>query len=322
MSNRDHHPAPAEPAPSRAAGRLLTVAAIQSELRFWPREEDFQGQMAADISRAMRAEPDLIVLPEDVGTGLAALGAPLTLRAHSLRGAVAAVAARHVLRLPYWLLRARGSLVRAAFLAAAPRVREAYTQTFSALAREHRVHIVAGSVLLPCESGGEDGVCNSTFLFDDRGAIAGRTDKVDLIPLEDSDGLHLTPGRRSAVHVWRTGIGVIGALICLDSWDRDLASALADEGAQMLVVPSANPEPFTPEVLADRKRGLYARVAELGLPGVEAYAVGNLAGLQFEGRSWILEPDAAEADGVRVVAEAESATEPAVICATVKLPRR
>ncbi|MEA3400840.1 MAG: nitrilase-related carbon-nitrogen hydrolase [Armatimonadota bacterium] len=312
-----------ETAPSsRAAERALTVAAVQSRLQLWPRAEDFQRQMAADISRAMQADPDLIVLPEDVGTGLAALGAPLATRARSLRGAIAAVAVRHALGLPYWLVRARGSLTPAVLLAAARRVREAYVQTFSALAREHRVHIAAGSVLLPCESGGEDSVCNSAFLFDDQGRIAGRTDKVNLIPLEERGGLHLTPAHHSQVRVWRTEIGTLGALICLDAWDRELARALADQGAQMLVVPSANAEAFAADVLTQRKQGLYARVAELAVPGVQAYAVGSLAGLGFEGRSWILEPDSTEADGVRVVAEADTATDPAVVCATVKLPRR
>ncbi len=61
---------------------------------------------------------------------------------------------------------------------------------------------------------------------------------------------------------------------------------------------------------------------ELGVPGVEAFAVGDLAGLSFEGRSWILTPDPDAPDGVRIPARANSATAPQVIAATVGLPAR
>lgn len=313
-----HHGTPA----GHACARVLTVAAVQAELRFYTREQDFRERMAAYVAEAMAHQPDLVVFPEDLGTGLVALNAPLAARMHSLRGTMVAVA----LHDPWAVARAAWSralsLPRALLLAAARRVRATYVSTFSELARAHQVHICAGSVLLPHEGPRQDAVYNTTFLFGPDGAVLGSTDKVNLIPAEGARGLGLVPGRREQVAVWHTAIGSLGVLICLDAWDRGLASALVEGGARLLVVPSANPKPWTPAEEAERREGLYARVRELGVPGVEAFAVGELAGVHFEGRSWVLAPDAGQPDGVRTLARADSATAPRVIAATVELPAR
>lgn len=313
-----HHGTPA----GHACARVLTVAAVQAELRFYTREQDFRERMAAYVTEAMAHQPDLVVFPEDLGTGLVALNAPLAARMHSLRGTMVAVALHDPWAVARALFTRSLSLPRALLLAAARRVRATYVSTFSELARAHQVHICAGSVLLPHEGPRQDAVYNTCFLFGPDGAIVGSIDKVSLIPLEGPKGLDVAPGRREDVTVWRTPIGNLGALICLDAWDRELAAALVEAGAQLLVVPSANPARWTPAEEAARREGLYARVRELGVPGVEAFAVGALAGIGFEGRSWVLAPDPAQADGVRIIARADSATAPGVIAATVELPAR
>lgn len=307
---------------SRSGRRRITVAAVQAEMRFYPREADFREQMAACVREAMKHEPDLLVFPEDIATGLVAINAPLLSRARSLRSAMLTVA----LYDPWVAVRAAFSrtlsLSRALLLAAAPRVRNAFVATFSELARSHQVHICAGSVLLPHEDTPRAAVYNTCFLFGPDGSVLGTTDKVNLIPLEGPAGFDLTPGRRENISVWRTAIGNLGALVCLDAWDVELAARLVEEGAQLLIVPAANPVPWTPEEEAARRQGLYARVRELGVPGVEAFGVGRLAGLDFEGRSWILTPDPDEPDGVRVVARTPDATTAGVVVGAVELPAR
>ncbi len=304
------------------ATRELTVAAVQAPLRFYTREAQFRKEMARWIEQAMRHDPDLIVLPEDVAVGLVALGAPLTAHSRTLMQAIAAVALRHPGAAMRAMVSRSVSIPRALLLAVADHVRAVYTGTFAELARAYSVYIAAGTVLLPHPGQEDDAVYNTFFLFGPDGAIAGSADKVNLIPLEAEAGLDLTPGNRDDLPVWSTPFATVGPLICYDAWDVELATALVEQGAELLLVPSANPEIWTRDVLAERKEGLFARVHELAVAGVEPFAVGNLAGLPFQGRSWILVPDASAPDGVRIVAHVDSPTRPQVIAATIELPAR
>ena len=265
------------------------------------------------------SSPDLIVFPEDVGTGLVTLGVPDADRLTSLPAVIAALFARDAERVGE-MIAAGVSPARALLLARAERMRAVYVGVFAQLAQTHQVHIVASSILLPHEGARDGAVHNTSLLFAPDGGVLGTVDKVNLIPLEAADGLDAVPGDPRRVRPWPTTIGCLGPLICLDAWDARLAASLVEQGAQMLIVPSANPEPWTPEELAARKQGMFARVRELGVPGVEAFAVGSLAGVRFEGRSWILAPDPAMPEGVRILAQADSPTRPQVIAATVELP--
>jgi len=300
----------------------VTVAAVQTPLRLYSDEAQFRAQMAGAVAEAMRHAPDLIVFPEDVGTGLISLGIPGAERLAGIPELAAALALRGGQRVAMQMAAGPLSTTRILLLAGADRMRAAYTGVFSELARAHSVHIVAGSILLPHEGARDGAVHNTSFLFAPDGRVLGQVDKVSLIPLEAADGLDVVPGDPRQVRPWVTAAGTFGPLICLDAWDAQLAASLVDQGAQMLIVPSANPEPWTPEELAERKRGMFARVRELGVPGVEAFAVGSLAGVAFEGRSWILAPNAAALEGVRILAQADSPTEAQVIAATVELPAR
>lgn len=299
----------------------ITVAAVQASIRFFSRPDRFREEMATHVRDAMRCSPDLIVLPEDVGTGLVALGTDYARSASSIGQAIVAVAIRNLGGAVPRLLHPSFSVPRALLLTMAERMREVYEGAFSDLAAQHRVFIAAGSVLLPHPAADDGHVYNTFYLFGPDGRVLHTADKVNLIDLENEEGLDLSPGERQALTVWPTQIGAFAPLICYDAWDADLAARLVADGAQMLLVPSANPEPWTPQVLAERREGMYARVRELGVPGVEPFAVGSLAGLDFEGRSWILAPDPDEPAGVRTLARAETATEPEIICATVELPR-
>ncbi len=303
----------------KTAVNSITVAAVQSRIRFFAREDDFHRQMAMYVDCAMKHEPDLILFPEDVGTGLLALGTPSAARASSLQMAMLAIGLRNIHRvLPLWFRRI--STPRALLMAMSERMREVYVGAFSELAAKHQVFIAAGSTLLPHEGDNSGRVCNTFYLFGPDGAVLDTTDKINLIDIEAAQGLDLTPGAAEDLSVWRTPIGTFGPMICLDAWNTNLAGRLVAEGAQMLLVPSANPVPWSNDEAAARREGMYARVREFGVPGVEAFAVGQLAGMVFEGQSWIVTPDPSEPDGVRILAQAQSPTETEVISATVELP--
>lgn len=310
----DHGPQTATP-----PARSLALAAIQTELRFYASGAQFRDHLAPLVRRAAAHAVDLIVLPEDVGTGLLTLGVaePRPTFA-SMAQAMAAV--RDTPDQRARALIAEGvPAITALMLAQAPAVREVYVGTFSALARETGRHIAAGTVLLPHGGGRPHAVYNTAFLFGPGGEIVATADKVNLIPLE-SEGLLLTPGAREALVPWHTPLGALGPVICADAWDAELVAGLVEQGAELLLCPSANPEPWTEAMRQDRLQGLHARVAELAVPGVECFGVGAIAELGFEGRSWIIAPDGR--GGVDVLAQAPDAVGESIVTATVALPAR
>ncbi len=299
----------------------VTLAAIQAQLRFFLQPRQFREQMARDAERAMACGPDIILFPEDIGTGLVGLGTPGLARTPSLRLAMIMAALRNATAVMPLLRQPASSLPWALVTALAKRMRDVYIGTFSEVAARHEVHIAAGSILLPRENNDSGCIYNSSYLFGPDGGVLGRADKVNLIELEGQGGLDLAPAAADDLHPWRTPVGTFAPIICFDAWDRDLVGRLVAEGAQMLLVASANPKPWTAAEAADRASGMYARVAELRVPGAEAFGVGHLGGLPFEGRSWIVAPDPETPGGACVLAQARSATGSEIICATVELPQ-
>lgn len=297
----------------------LTVAAVQTELRLYTTADRFGEHIAELVEQAAAQEPDLILLPEDVGIGLLALGAPEQVMSatsmNEVMRAVMAVKGREVMQIA-----SRGvPLPRALMLVQAPAMRAAWVGTFSALAVQTGVHIAAGTIPLPHEGDSSDELYNTFFLFGPDGEVIGTADKVNLIELEREQGLNLTAGRHDDLANWVTPIGTFAPIICADAWDADLVAALVEEGAQLLLCPSANPERWTEAVRLDRLDGLQARVEGLGVPGVECFGVGELGGMPFEGVTQILTPPADEDQDVTVAAAAEAHTGEAIVVATVTL---
>ena len=172
----------------------IRIAAVQSGLRFFSNEKQFRRQIALDCERAMAHAPDLIVFPEDVGTGLAALGTGFACRAGSLQQAMIAIALRNLRAILPVLIRRQHSLPRALLLAMAERMREVYISTFSELAAEHHVHMAAGTTLLPHVNEDSGRVYNTFFLFGPSGSVIATADKVNLIDLEADKGLDICAG--------------------------------------------------------------------------------------------------------------------------------
>ncbi len=295
--------------------RMIQLVAIQ--MRWSPRDgrspEAFASRMGELLARATAlldpGAPALVVLPEDVGL-LAALATlpPALLERPSIADAMAFAPRRRFLPALYYRLRFRVRWARALLLAIQPRLATLYQETFSALARRHRVYLVAGSAPL-AEIPGRIGapsrgsrprgpaVYNTAGLFGPDGALIGFQRKVALIDLEGPQGLDLTPGPLEGIQVFPTEVGRVGIAICLDAFapESPVRERLAGLGAEILVQPSANPGPWTPEQQADWLRGAWAAtVAE----GLFAYAVnpmmtGALFDLAFYGQSALFARDPA-----------------------------
>jgi NAD+ synthase len=81
----------------------------------------------------------------------------------------------------------------------------------------------------------------------------------------------------------------LGVMVCEDMWTEDVAEALAESGAEILLVP--NGSPFEESKQERRLQLAVARVTETGLPLVYVNQVGGQDELVFDGGSFALDAD-------------------------------
>ncbi len=182
------------------------------------------------------------------------------------------------------------------------------SRTLAALAKKHRIHILAGSILerhsaaIPKRrrAGGhrgpplqrEDRCSNTSLLFSPGGRIVGRYRKMHLFTVKLPDGVifdevdYTHPGERPAVA--RTPFGRVGMTICYDARFPELYRALMLKGAELVTVPSAFTS-FTGrahwEVLL-RSRAIENQVFILAPNQVGRSATG----VEFYGHSLVVDP--------------------------------
>ena len=289
-----------------AQGRL-TLALAQSALRWYRDAGEFHSHMESFVRRAAEGGADIVAFPEDVGLPLAVVEdlSAIAQTASLAEAAEQLVALRHTELAP---LMARYSIgpLRAYLLWRGEWMREVYQSTFSALAREHGITVVAGSIPLP-EAGADDGcVYNTAHVYGPHGQLLGRQRKVHLIDLEAEQGLDLCTAPPEEYRVVRTEKCVLGVAICLDCFDAELVAALVRQGMELLIDVKANPKEFTPEEQADNRRSAWSRCQERPIYAAQVFAVGNLLGLPFRGRSAVYCNARLTPDGSGVLAQAQS----------------
>jgi agmatine deiminase len=105
-------------------------------------------------------------------------------------------------------------------------------QSFSKLAKEKKVVIVAGSIF-------EDGKYNTSMVFDTDGSLAGYYRKSH-IPNDPGfyEKSYFTPGD-TGFKVFTTSKLKFSVLICFDQWFPEAARVAALNGAELLVYPTA-----------------------------------------------------------------------------------
>lgn len=171
-----------------------------------------------------------------------------------------------------------GVQVADVFRSAAPAAYRVYTHTFSSLARRLQCYIMAGSIILADKHGK---LTNCAHLFGPAGLI-GRQAKLHLFT--DEEGW-LTPG--DALSTFTLPCGRVAMPVCMDHtyWETARLAYLA--GAEILLDPAAGGAGDNPWYAA---RGVRMRVQESPCYGLHIYAVNDLFGLHWRGRSSVYAP--------------------------------
>lgn len=115
----------------------------------------------------------------------------------------------------------------------------------SALARENRIWLVGGSIpVRPARDDGDPRVFSTCLVYRPDGEIAARYDKLHLfdVDLNDAQGRYRESERfrfGDSIVTVDTPFGRIGLAVCYDLRFPELFRALAERGAEIIVLPSA-----------------------------------------------------------------------------------
>jgi predicted amidohydrolase len=116
---------------------------------------------------------------------------------------------------------------------AAERIPGPFCGMLAAAARQYRCYVASG--LLEQEG---DHVFNAALLFDREGRLVGKQRKIH--PYWPEEPLGVSPGE--TFEVFPTDFGVVGCMICYDSWWPESARLLALKGAELILFPNAGYE--------------------------------------------------------------------------------
>lgn len=157
--------------------------------------------------------------------------------------------------------------------------------------RRHQVWIVAGTIPLRCEV--EDKMASACMLFDDRGEIQARYDKIHLFDVTlvasgESYNESATVRSGHTPVVADSPFGRIGLTVCYDLRFPELFRALLDQGAEIVTLPAA----FTALTGKAHWESLLRARAIENLVYLVASAQGgyHLNGRETHGHSTILDP--------------------------------
>ncbi|GBC93070.1 hypothetical protein HRbin15_01556 [bacterium HR15] len=292
----------------------MAFAAIQMAYKLddYSSREAFRKRIMSLTGEARQRVPQkplLVAFPEDVGLGLL-----FTQDFERVRTSKTMVEAGTRLMEKYRINpfsdRERGKLsdafpqaVRKLLVQLSPFVERVYHATFAEAARVHRCWLVAGSA--PIAVG--DCVFNTCYVYNPSGERILIQRKVNLVPLEQEEGLNLCPAETDHLTLFDTPAGKTGVLICYDAFFSALVDTLVKKGAQVLVQPSFNPLPWTKEQRESWEGGLLAAAQRHPhLIGVNPMGVGQLFDVVAEGVSSIVAHKERTPDGTGYLARAKS----------------
>ncbi|KAI2688787.1 carbon-nitrogen hydrolase family protein [Pseudomonas sp. TNT3] len=230
-------------------GNLL---GIQPELfpTDYQSSERLHRKLAAYLQKAQEQgllnEKTIVVLPEHIGTWLMVSGEKDELyQANTLKDAMNWLAVSNPLKFARALIAAKGEnrVDDAHLRMKAKGMAKDYQALFGGLAKEFRVTLVAGSIVLPEPSVidgtlkiGRGALFNSSVVFDRDGLPIGQPQR-QMHPVFDQIDVIAANGEHD-LNVVDTPAGRLGVLIGSDSWYPDNYRKLDSQGAQLIAVPA------------------------------------------------------------------------------------
>lgn len=179
----------------------VRIAAAQYPIEFLAGWDAFEEKLSLWVAAAVRGQAELLVFPEYGSMELASLFGPEVYS--SLTGQLEALQTLH----------------------------EAYVELYAALARQWKVHILAGSFPV-LDSDGR--YRNRAYLFGPEGLL-GHQDKLIMTRFE-RELWGVDPGR--SLHLFDTPLGRIGITICYDVEFPMTARRMVEAGAELILAPS------------------------------------------------------------------------------------
>lgn len=291
------------------------IACVQMKLNpeDYRTEQSFAAKILGIMER-IRGEagegPLLVAFPEHIGTFCILANAPDRIWSkRTFAEAARALLLHHGAAVLHQLVVHRVSPVRALFLARSQEVERIYLSPFIQAARQYEAWIVAGSAAL--RWGQTSRVYNTAPVITPTGQVIYRQHKVNLVEMEQKQGLDLESAPLNYVSAVRSPFGALGVAVCLDAFHGEVRGRLQGLGAKILIQPSANPRAWDNWQQEDWRRSAYAAVAEnkeFEL-AINPMLVGKLWDVEFAGQSSIIDQNG-------YVAQAQSSSEEEILLRT------
>ncbi len=281
-------------------GRRLRVAALQVEIELFKDPLDYAVEAHRRTAEAAAAGVHLVAFPEDNNL-------PLLGMLPGVEEMGEAVSAEEPDQAP------AGSgapeiTVAEVIRYIGPVIAPFLNILYATLAAAYDLYLAAGSFLLP------DGerVVNRSYLYGPGGELIGMQDKVHLMPIEEEWGI----SAGDELRLFETRAGKIALPVCMDATYFETFRILELQGAEIVILPIANPEPYNYWLAL---RGIWPRVQESPVYGIKSALVGSLLGFEFTGRAGVFAPAELTAGGTGVLAEVESPEKEGMALAEIDL---
>ncbi|MDF3820898.1 nitrilase-related carbon-nitrogen hydrolase [Leptospira sp. 96542] len=258
----------------------------------------------------------IIVFPEYIGTWLIVTGDDKTIFAESKMELAMEMLVKKNFGSFLWTYLfsknyAEDHLKESVFRMKAWQMSSRYQSVFSRLAREYRVAIVAGSIVLPSPrvvegkiTPGDGPLENVSFYFHSNGRVDEQIVK-KIFPILDEQSF-ISEGKIETNLPIKTPLGKLSTFICADSWFPNLYQSLDTEDVEILTIPSlvapssswndkwngyngyANPQDVNPkDIGAITKKQAWKKYA---MPGrITKTKVKLAVNVFFRGKLWDLE---------------------------------
>ncbi|WP_246047672.1 carbon-nitrogen hydrolase family protein [Leptospira ilyithenensis] len=202
----------------------------------------------AKREEVLPVERTVVVLPEYIGTWLVASGEDKSLfEKNTVSDAMEIVVLKNLGRFVWFYLfgnnSSTDSLKETLFRMKAWQMAHSYQTVFSRLAKEYRIAIVAGSIILPEPKVVEGKITvtdgplqNVSFYFRSDGEVDERVTRKSF-PIEDEKSFisGFDPGSNPSI---LTSLGTLATLVCADSWYPEAYQNASNQSATLLAIPS------------------------------------------------------------------------------------